>query len=108
MAVAGAEAMSAAAVAVAAAAMSAAAVAVVAAAVGAAGGGRRSDIRLKDDIVPLVQLNNGLELYRFRYKGSDRTALCRCHGAGGAADRTQAPSRMITTDICGSTMIGSG
>jgi hypothetical protein len=24
--------------------------------------------------VPLVRLNNGLELYRFRYKGSDRTA----------------------------------
>ena len=37
------------------------------------GGGRRSDIRLKQDIVPLVRLNNGLELYRFRYKGSDRT-----------------------------------
>ena len=28
----------------------------------------------KEDIVPLVRLNNGLELYRFRYKGSDRTA----------------------------------
>jgi hypothetical protein len=38
------------------------------------GGGRRSDIRLKEDIVPLLRLNNGLELYRFRYKGSDRTA----------------------------------
>jgi hypothetical protein len=37
------------------------------------GGGRRSDIRLKQDIVPLTRLNNGLELYRFRYKGSDRT-----------------------------------
>ena len=31
------------------------------------------DIRLKQDIVPLGQLDNGLELYRFRYKGSDRT-----------------------------------
>jgi hypothetical protein len=41
---------------------------------GGRGGGRRSDIRLKQDIVPLVQLNAGLELYRFRYKGSDRTA----------------------------------
>jgi hypothetical protein len=41
---------------------------------GRGGGGRRSDIRLKEGIVPLVQLNNGLELYRFRYKGSDRTA----------------------------------
>ena len=40
---------------------------------GATWGGRRSDIRLKQDIVPLVRLNNGLELYRFRYKGSDRT-----------------------------------
>ena len=25
------------------------------------------------DIAPLVRLGNGLELYRFRYKGSDRT-----------------------------------
>ena len=41
---------------------------------GGGGGGRRSDIRLKEGIVPLVQLNNGLELYRFRYKGRDRTA----------------------------------
>jgi hypothetical protein len=41
---------------------------------GRGGGGRRSDIRLKQDIVPLARLNNGLELYRFRYKGSDRTA----------------------------------
>ena len=40
---------------------------------GRGGGGRRSDIRLKEDIVPLAQLGNGLELYRFRYKGSDRT-----------------------------------
>jgi hypothetical protein len=38
------------------------------------GGGRRSDIRLKQDIVPLLRLKNGLELYRFRYKGSDHTA----------------------------------
>ena len=40
---------------------------------GGGGGGRRSDIRLKQDIAPLVRLGNGLELYRFRYKGSDRT-----------------------------------
>jgi hypothetical protein len=38
------------------------------------GGSRRSDIRLKQDIIPLLPLNNGLELYRFRYKGSDHTA----------------------------------
>jgi Protein of unknown function (DUF3300)/Chaperone of endosialidase len=38
------------------------------------GGGRRSDIRLKQNVVPLERLNNGLELYRFRYKGSDHTA----------------------------------
>ena len=37
------------------------------------GGGHRSDIRLKEDIMPLARLNNGLELYRFRYKGSDHT-----------------------------------
>ena len=40
---------------------------------GRGGGGRRSDSRLKQDIVPLVQLSNGLELYRFRYRGTDRT-----------------------------------
>jgi hypothetical protein len=37
------------------------------------GGGRRSDINLKQDIVPLVRLDNGLELYRFRYRGDDPT-----------------------------------
>jgi Protein of unknown function (DUF3300)/Chaperone of endosialidase len=37
------------------------------------GGGRRSDIRVKQDITPLAHLDNGLELYRFRYKGSDHT-----------------------------------
>jgi hypothetical protein len=40
---------------------------------GRGGGGRRSDIRLKHDIVELQRLDNGLELYRFRYKGGDRT-----------------------------------
>jgi Protein of unknown function (DUF3300)/Chaperone of endosialidase len=40
---------------------------------GRGGGGRRSDIRLKHDIVQLQRLGNGFELYRFRYKGSDRT-----------------------------------
>jgi hypothetical protein len=40
---------------------------------GRGGGGRRSDIQLKEDVVPLMQLDNGLELYRFRYKGSDHT-----------------------------------
>jgi uncharacterized membrane protein YgcG len=40
---------------------------------GGRGGGRRSDIRLKQDIAPLTRLGNGLELYRFRYKGSDHT-----------------------------------
>ena len=37
------------------------------------GGGRRSDIDLKQDIIPLVRLDNGLELYRFRYKSNDHT-----------------------------------
>jgi len=41
---------------------------------GGGGGGRRSDIRLKQAIIPLVRLNNGLELYRFRFKGRDHTA----------------------------------
>ncbi len=38
------------------------------------GGGHHSDIRLKEDIVPLARLDNGIELYRFRYKGRDHTA----------------------------------
>ena len=37
------------------------------------GGHHRSDIRLKQDIVALARLDNGLELYRFRYKGTDPT-----------------------------------
>jgi hypothetical protein len=37
-----------------------------------AGGGRRSDIRLKHDIVLVGHLNNGLGLYRFSYNGSDK------------------------------------
>ena len=32
-----------------------------------------TDIRLKQDITPPARLDNGLELYRFRYRGSDRT-----------------------------------
>jgi hypothetical protein len=40
---------------------------------GRGGGGRRSDINLKQDIVPLVKLGNGLELYRFRYRDGDPT-----------------------------------
>jgi hypothetical protein len=40
---------------------------------GRGGGGRRSDIRFKQDITPLMQLGSGLELYSFRYKGSDPT-----------------------------------
>jgi len=35
------------------------------------GGGRRSDIRLKHDIVLVGHLNNGLGLYRFSYNSSD-------------------------------------
>jgi hypothetical protein len=38
---------------------------------GGRGGGRRSDIRLKHDIVLLGYLNDGLGLYRFSYNGSD-------------------------------------
>jgi len=41
---------------------------------GHGGGGHHSDIRLKEDIVPLARLDNGIELYRFRYKGRDHTA----------------------------------
>jgi hypothetical protein len=35
-------------------------------------GGRRSDIRLKHDIVLLGHLDNGLSFYHFRYNGSER------------------------------------
>lgn len=40
---------------------------------GGRGGGRRSDIRLKKDLAPLMRLDNGLELYRFRYRSNDQT-----------------------------------
>ncbi len=36
------------------------------------GGGRRSDIRLKHDIVLLGHLGNGLGFYRFRYNGGSK------------------------------------
>jgi len=36
------------------------------------GGGRRSDIRLKHDVIWLGRLDNGLNLYRFAYNGSDK------------------------------------
>jgi Chaperone of endosialidase len=39
---------------------------------GGRGGGRRSDIRLKHDIVLLGRLENGLGLYRFSYNGGSK------------------------------------
>jgi Protein of unknown function (DUF3300) len=39
---------------------------------GGRGGGRRSDIRLKHDVVWLGRLDNGLGYYRFAYNGSDK------------------------------------
>jgi Protein of unknown function (DUF3300) len=39
---------------------------------GGRGGGRRSDVRLKHDIVLLSRLDNGLGLYRFSYNGSSK------------------------------------
>jgi len=36
------------------------------------GGGRRSDIRLKHDVVLIGHLDNGLGFYRFAYYGSDK------------------------------------
>ena len=41
---------------------------------GGGGGHHGSDIRLKEDIVPLARLDDGVGLYRFRYKGSDHRA----------------------------------
>ena len=40
---------------------------------GGRGGGRRSDIRLKHDIVLLGRLDNGLGFYRFSYNGGGKT-----------------------------------
>ncbi|OSJ18478.1 hypothetical protein BST63_05575, partial [Bradyrhizobium canariense] len=39
---------------------------------GGGGGGRRSDIALKHDVVLLGHLANGLGYYRFSYIGSDK------------------------------------
>ena len=39
---------------------------------GGRGGGRRSDIRLKHEIVLLGRLDNGLGYYRFAYNGSEK------------------------------------
>jgi hypothetical protein len=39
---------------------------------GGRGGGRRSDIRLKHDVVLLGHLDNGIGFYRFDYNGSDK------------------------------------
>ena len=36
-------------------------------------GQRRSDLRLKQDIVPIARLESGIGLYRFRYRGGDPT-----------------------------------
>jgi hypothetical protein len=41
---------------------------------GGGGGHHGSDIRLKEGIVRLTRLDDGIGLYRFRYKGSDHTA----------------------------------
>ena len=40
---------------------------------GRGGGGRRSDIALKQDVVLLGHLDNGLGFYRFSYLGSSKT-----------------------------------
>ena len=40
---------------------------------GGGGGGRRSDVALKQDVVLLGLLDNGLGFYRFSYVGSDKT-----------------------------------
>ncbi len=39
---------------------------------GGRGGGRRSDIQLKHDVVLLGRLDNGLGYYRFAYNGSEK------------------------------------
>ena len=44
---------------------------------GRGGGGRRSDVRLKRDIVLLGHLDNGIGFYRFVYNGGE-TAYVGC------------------------------
>src|SRR5690606_38243476 len=39
---------------------------------GGHGGGRRSDIRLKEDFAMIGRLDSGLGIYRFRYRGDPR------------------------------------
>lgn len=39
---------------------------------GRGGGGRRSDIRLKHDVILLGRLDNGIGFYRFSYNGSEK------------------------------------
>ncbi len=39
---------------------------------GGRGGGRRSDIRVKHDVVLIARLSNGMGLYRFAYNGSNK------------------------------------
>jgi hypothetical protein len=71
---------------------------------GRGGGGRRSDINLKQDIVPLVRLANGLELYRFRYRERDQAIYVGVMAQDVEKIDPGAVSR-DRDDICGSTTI---
>ena len=67
---------------------------------GGGGGGRRSDVRLKHDIVLLGRLDDGLGFYRFIYNGGAQ-GLCRGHGAGGASDHARRGCAGLPTAIYG-------
>ena len=82
----------------------AAAAAVVVAAEDAAAAAGDVPTNLKQDIVPLARLDNGLELYRFRYRDGDPTIY-----VGVMAQDVQkikpAQFGAPAMDICGSTTI---
>ncbi|MGC1344761.1 MAG: hypothetical protein WA863_01370 [Methyloceanibacter sp.] len=46
-----------------------------------------------------MRLTNGLELYRFRYKGSDRTVYVGIMCSGRCSKSNPTPSGGTTTDI---------
>lgn len=61
-----------------------------------------SDRRVKDDIVPIGRLDNGLTVYKFRYKGDPRTSI------GVMADEVEAILPHAVSEIHGIKMVDYG
>ena len=74
---------------------------------GRGGGGRRSDIRLKQDIVPLGQLDNGLRTIASATRVAIGPSML-VSWRRTCRKLNLMRSDTAPTDICGSTMIGSG